>query len=66
MLADKQKSDTICAELFLYGWACGLATTARTKEMCAAYGFEIDFRQADTGACMDAIYSDGSLVTLYI
>jgi hypothetical protein len=54
MLTDKRKSDKISAELYLYDWACGRISTAEAKAHCVAHGFQIDFRQADVGAYLDA------------
>ena len=54
------------AERVLYRWACGHFTTKNVKASCQALGFTIDFRQADVGACLEAIYSDGSTITLEV
>lgn len=42
------------ASAILYAWACGSIDTATAKAGCLALGYEVDFRQVDAGAFMEA------------
>ena len=48
--------DHKAATVILYSWACGLIKTARAKTACKSMGFDIDFRQPDLGAYLEADY----------
>ena len=59
--------DRRAAEVILYDWACGNIETAHTKRACRHLGFEIDFRQADVGAYLEALHIEsGTYVRLEI
>jgi len=55
-MMDKQELDRHAAEVILYDWACGNTSTAHAKRACRHLGFDIDFRQADLGAFIDATH----------
>lgn len=42
------------ASEILYDWACAQIGTQEAKRRCAHLGYDIDFRQPDFGAYMEA------------
>ncbi len=57
----------IQAERALYSWACGEISTEQAKRMCWDFGFDVDFRQPDNGAEMEAKRrADGRIVYLEV
>jgi hypothetical protein len=42
------------AESVLHQWACGGLDTPRCKSLLAGLGYEVDFRQPDLGAYVEA------------
>ena len=53
------------AESFLYQWACGSLDTGRCKSLLAGLGYEVDFRQPDLGAYVEALDTEsGRMVEL--
>lgn len=63
----KPYTQTIQAERTLYDWACGHIDTATAKARCRDFGFDVDFRQPDIGAEMEATrLADGRAVLLEV
>jgi hypothetical protein len=66
-MMNMQELDRHAAEVILYDWACGNIATDHAKRACRLLGFDIDFRQADLGAFIDATHIwTGETVTLEI
>jgi hypothetical protein len=65
--ASRKSHDIQRAEIVLYDWAQGnISTRAAKTAIKRHYGIDIDFRQADIGAEIVGVYSDGTSVTLEI
>lgn len=45
----------VSVEATLYQYACEIINTSEAKARCLDHGFQIDFRQADLGACFEAL-----------
>lgn len=66
-MMDRQELDRHAAEVILYDWACGNIATDHAKRACRHLGFDIDFRQVDMGAFLDATHiPSGETVTLEV